>query len=106
MLSREYPLTGRATSLHDTSAQSTQLNKSRLRLLQRREEHLQDLFGAARSSILELSKDEARYSQLLESIIVQVCIILLSSLHRSMCSLIHFISGPFATYGIRSHCYL
>ncbi|PAV17739.1 ATPase V1 A1 complex subunit E [Pyrrhoderma noxium] len=60
-------------------AQSTQLNKSRLRLLQRREEHLQDLFGAARSSILELSKDEARYSQLLESIIVQGLLQLMES---------------------------
>lgn len=52
-------------------AQSTQLNKSRLRLLQRREEHLQELFNSARSALLELSKDEGRYLQLLEGIIVQ-----------------------------------
>ncbi|KAI5117056.1 hypothetical protein M0805_005295 [Coniferiporia weirii] len=51
--------------------QSTQLNKSRLQLLQRREEHLQDLFSTARDSILELSADEGRYTQLLEGIIVQ-----------------------------------
>jgi len=51
--------------------QSTQTNKSRLRLLQAREQHLQDLFTAARSSILKLSKEEGRYAQLLEGVIVQ-----------------------------------
>jgi len=54
------------------SAQSTQTNKSRLRLLQAREEHLQDLFSAARSKIITLSEDEGKYLQLLEGIIVQV----------------------------------
>ncbi|TDL22510.1 ATPase V1/A1 complex subunit E [Rickenella mellea] len=52
-------------------AQSTQTNKSRLRLLQKREEHLQDLFSNAREQIQELSKDEGRYYQLLESTILQ-----------------------------------
>ncbi|EJD07916.1 vacuolar H+ ATPase E1 [Fomitiporia mediterranea MF3/22] len=52
-------------------AQSTQLNKSRLRLLQRREEHLQTLFEKAREELLELSQDEGRYAQLLEGIILQ-----------------------------------
>ena len=46
-------------------------NKSRLKLLQRREEHLQDLFSTARSSILELAKDDGRYTQFLGGIIVQ-----------------------------------
>jgi V-type H+-transporting ATPase subunit E len=40
-------------------------------LLHRREEHLQDLFHAARSEITKLSEDEARYSQFLESVILQ-----------------------------------
>ncbi|KIJ39910.1 hypothetical protein M422DRAFT_780918 [Sphaerobolus stellatus SS14] len=52
-------------------AQSTQTNKSRLRLLQAREEHLQDLFATARSKIITLSQDEGKYTQLLEGIIVQ-----------------------------------
>jgi len=52
-------------------AQSTLTNKSRLRLLHRREEHLQDLFGTARTSILTLAKDEGRYIQFLEGIVVQ-----------------------------------
>jgi V-type H+-transporting ATPase subunit E len=52
-------------------AQSTLTNKSRLKLLQRREEHLQDLFTEARQSLLELAKDEGRYVQLLEGVIVQ-----------------------------------
>lgn len=46
-------------------------NKSRLRLLHRREEHLQDLFAAARSQIAKLADDDARYVQFLESVIVQ-----------------------------------
>lgn len=57
------------------SAQSTQLNKARLRILQRREEHIQDLFTSAREKLLELSKDEGRYVQLIEGIIVQVRIL-------------------------------
>ncbi|KAF8492300.1 putative vacuolar ATP synthase subunit E [Gautieria morchelliformis] len=52
-------------------AQSTQTNKSRLRLLQAREQHLQDLFSTARSSILKLSRDEGRYEQLLEGVVLQ-----------------------------------
>ncbi|OCB90712.1 vacuolar H+ ATPase E1 [Sanghuangporus baumii] len=52
-------------------AQSTQLNKSRLRLLQRREEHLEELFEEAREELLALSKDEGRYSQLIEGIVLQ-----------------------------------
>ena len=53
------------------SHQSTLTNQSRLRLLHRREEHLQDLFAAARSRIARLADDEARYVQFLESVIVQ-----------------------------------
>jgi V-type H+-transporting ATPase subunit E len=46
-------------------------NKSRLKLLHRREEHLQDLFALSRSSLLSLAKDEGRYIQFLEGVIVQ-----------------------------------
>jgi V-type H+-transporting ATPase subunit E len=46
-------------------------NKSRLRLLHRREEHLQDLFALARAQIARLAGDEARYVQFLEGVIVQ-----------------------------------
>jgi V-type H+-transporting ATPase subunit E len=53
------------------SAQSTLTNKSRLKLLHRREEHLQDLFSTSRSSILSLAADEGRYVQFLEGVIVQ-----------------------------------
>jgi len=52
-------------------AQSTLTNKSRLKLLHRREEHLQDLFSISRSSILALAKDDGRYIQFLEGVIVQ-----------------------------------
>ncbi|KAF7965304.1 hypothetical protein HWV62_20476 [Athelia sp. TMB] len=52
-------------------AQSTLTNKSRLKLLHRREEHLQDLFSTSRSSILSLAGDDGRYVQFLEGVIVQ-----------------------------------
>nr|QXO15400.1 V-type proton ATPase subunit E [Pleurotus tuber-regium] len=52
-------------------AQSTLTNKSRLKLLHRREEHLQDLFNTARSQILTLAQDEGRYTQFLEGVIIQ-----------------------------------
>jgi len=52
-------------------AQSNLKNKSRLQLLHRREEHLQDLFSTCRASISTLSKDHTRYIQFLEGIILQ-----------------------------------
>ncbi|KAL6297786.1 ATPase V1/A1 complex subunit E [Sparassis latifolia] len=51
--------------------QSTLTNKSRLRLLQQREEHLQDLFSTTRELIVDLSRDQARYVQFLEGVITQ-----------------------------------
>ncbi|KAF8664123.1 hypothetical protein AX16_000813 [Volvariella volvacea WC 439] len=52
-------------------AQSNLTNRSRLKLLHRREEHLQDLFNACRTSISTLSQDQSRYGQFLEGVIVQ-----------------------------------
>ncbi|KAF7324775.1 Vacuolar ATP synthase subunit E [Mycena kentingensis (nom. inval.)] len=52
-------------------AQSTLTNKSRLKLLHRREEHLQDLFSNTRNLATELAKDDSRYVQFLEGVIVQ-----------------------------------
>jgi V-type H+-transporting ATPase subunit E len=42
-----------------------------LKLLQRREEQLQELFSIARTSILTFAEDEGRYSQFLEGAVVQ-----------------------------------
>ncbi|KAK7062559.1 V-ATPase V1 sector subunit E [Paramarasmius palmivorus] len=52
-------------------AQSTLTNKSRLKLLHRREEHLQDLFQTARDQVVQLSSSADRYVQFLEGVIVQ-----------------------------------
>ncbi|KAJ3513940.1 hypothetical protein NMY22_g14897 [Coprinellus aureogranulatus] len=52
-------------------AQSNLTNKARLRLLNRREEHLQDLFSTARNAISTLSQDEGRYTKFLEDVILQ-----------------------------------
>lgn len=60
-------------------AQSTLTNKSRLKLLQQREEHLQDLFATGRSSILSLASSEDRYVQFLENEITQGLLALLES---------------------------
>ncbi|KAJ6567735.1 ATPase, V1/A1 complex, subunit E [Mycena vulgaris] len=52
-------------------AQSTLTNKSRLKLLHRREEHLQALFAASRSGVATLAKDAARYEPFLAGVIAQ-----------------------------------
>lgn len=52
-------------------AQSTLTNQSRLKLLHRREEHLQSLFAASREAVLSLASEEGRYSQFLEGLIAQ-----------------------------------
>ncbi|KAF9451570.1 ATPase, V1/A1 complex, subunit E [Macrolepiota fuliginosa MF-IS2] len=52
--------------------QSTLTNRSRLKLLHRREEHLQDLFSNARSQLTQLAaSDSGAYTQFLEGVIVQ-----------------------------------
>lgn len=40
-------------------------------MLNRREEHLQDLFSTARNAIATLSQDEGRYTKFLEDVILQ-----------------------------------
>jgi len=52
-------------------AQSTSTNKSRLRVLQAREQLLQDLFSEARGRISDLSAEEGRYVQLLQGIVLE-----------------------------------
>ncbi|KAL4063680.1 ATPase, V1/A1 complex, subunit E [Scleroderma yunnanense] len=52
-------------------AQSNLTNKSRLQILHRREEQLQDLFEISRAEIAKLAEDEGRYSQFLEGAILQ-----------------------------------
>ena len=69
--SSSHPSTTSRTDYPTDRAQSTLTNKSRLKLLQQREEHLQDLFSTARASIEALAADEGRYAQFLEGVIVQ-----------------------------------
>ncbi|KAK0194923.1 ATPase V1/A1 complex subunit E [Armillaria mellea] len=52
-------------------AQSTLTNKSRLKLLHQREQHLQELFSTSRALVLTLAKDDGRYVQFLEGFISQ-----------------------------------
>lgn len=55
-------------------AQSTLTNRSRLRLLHRREEHVQDLFSTARKELAQLAgktSDSGAYIQFMEGAIVQ-----------------------------------
>jgi len=78
-IDQQYERRRKQAEVSQKIAQSTQLNKSRLRLLQRREEHIQALFTKARDALLELSKDEGRYVQLLEGIIVQGLLQLMES---------------------------
>ncbi|TFK97715.1 ATPase V1/A1 complex subunit E [Pterulicium gracile] len=59
------------TEVSQKIAQSTLTNKSRLKLLQKREELLQGLFSEARKSLDELANEEGRYVQFMEGVIVQ-----------------------------------
>ncbi|KAF9074722.1 ATPase, V1/A1 complex, subunit E [Rhodocollybia butyracea] len=53
-------------------AQSTLTNKSRLRLLHRREEHLQDLFSSCREQVVSLSSsDSDTYAEFLAGVLTQ-----------------------------------
>ncbi|TFK65987.1 ATPase V1/A1 complex subunit E [Pluteus cervinus] len=61
----------KAAEVAQKIAQSNLTNKSRLKLLHRREEHIQDLFSTGRTSILTLAQDQGRYRQFLEGVIVQ-----------------------------------
>ncbi|KAL7417188.1 ATPase, V1/A1 complex, subunit E [Mrakia frigida] len=59
-------------------AQSTILNTSRLKILREREQLLSDLFEEARKGVLDLAKDQSKYSKLMELLILQGLLILLS----------------------------
>ena len=66
------PQSGDAHRIPLCSAQSTLTNKSRLKLLHRREEHLQDLFNTARQEITNVSSGSTgQYEQYLEGMILQ-----------------------------------
>lgn len=60
-----------AQSKRTLSAQSNLTNKSRLRLLHRREEQIQELFESAREQIVTFAEDDGRYTQFLQGAIVQ-----------------------------------
>lgn len=53
-------------------AQSNQTNKSRLKILQTREQHLQSLFDAARDKLNDIAKDQEKYKKLVGQLILQV----------------------------------
>ncbi|KAJ7198741.1 ATPase, V1/A1 complex, subunit E [Mycena pura] len=67
----QYEKKRKGTEVAQKIAQSTLTNKSRLKLLHRREEHLEELFSTTRNLALGLAKDDGRYVQFLEGVIVQ-----------------------------------
>ncbi|KAJ1023145.1 hypothetical protein NDA16_003298 [Ustilago loliicola] len=60
-------------------AQSNQTNKSRLKILQTREQHLQSLFDAARDKLNDIAKDQEKYKKLLSQLILQGLLQLMES---------------------------
>ncbi|KAI8370724.1 ATPase, V1/A1 complex, subunit E [Radiomyces spectabilis] len=52
-------------------AQSNHINKARLRILQQRQQGLDDLFEETNSRIHEIHKDEEKYATLLENLLLQ-----------------------------------
>lgn len=53
------------------SAQSNHINKARLKVLQAREETLNDLVASTRKQLYGVAADEAKYTQLLKGLILQ-----------------------------------
>lgn len=53
-------------------AKSTVLNKQRLKILAARQEVLDDIFEEARSQLSSIAKDSAKYSKLMEQLLLQV----------------------------------
>lgn len=68
----DIPLTAICRLDMDCSAKSEQTNKSRLRILQTREHHLQELFDGARGRLTDLVQDQGKYQGLLTGLILQV----------------------------------
>ncbi|GAK68087.1 ATPase V1 A1 complex subunit E [Moesziomyces antarcticus] len=60
-------------------AQSNQTNKSRLKILQTREQHLQSLFDATRDKLDGIAKDQEKYKTLLSQLILQGLLQLMES---------------------------
>lgn len=58
----------------NASAQSNNINKSRMTILLTRQQMLDDLFAESRNQLLEVTKDTARYEKFLADAMVQVCI--------------------------------
>ncbi|KAG1437245.1 hypothetical protein G6F56_013200 [Rhizopus delemar] len=67
------------TIYKSNSAQSNHINKARLRILQERQQVLDDLFEEASKRIHEVSADEDRYNALIEGLILQGALSLMES---------------------------
>ncbi|KAJ3005539.1 UNVERIFIED_CONTAM: V-ATPase V1 sector subunit E [Siphonaria sp. JEL0065] len=52
-------------------AQSNHINKNRLRVLQQRQQVLNELFGEVRSKLVNISQDSAKYSVLVKDLLLQ-----------------------------------
>lgn len=61
------------------SAQSTITNKSRLKLLHKREEILQQIFASVREPSIPLCQQSGRYEQFLEGIITEAFLLIMES---------------------------
>ncbi|GHJ86321.1 hypothetical protein NliqN6_2723 [Naganishia liquefaciens] len=59
-------------------SQSTALNKSRLEVLRSRAEHLDTIFDETKTKVKDLSKDSDKYQSVLEGLILEVLLILVS----------------------------
>lgn len=55
------------------SAQSNLINKSRLKVLQAREEQLNTLFGQARTQLKTIHQDPVKYAEFIKGLLLQVC---------------------------------
>jgi len=70
-LDAQYERQRRQAEIEKRISQSNQTNKARLQLLEAREEMLESVFDEARSKLSNISKDEGKYTSLLESLTLQ-----------------------------------
>lgn len=71
-IEEQYDARTKKAGMSQQIAKSTVLNKQRLRVLAARQEVLDDIFEEARKQLSSISKDQAKYTNLLEQLLLQV----------------------------------
>lgn len=80
-LEEQYEARTKKAGMSQQIAKSTVLNKQRLKILAARQEVLDDIFEEARNQLSTITKDQAKYTNLLEQLLLQVCLAYSRAVH-------------------------